>query len=313
MTTLDTVLRRTLLALSGSARIKALALRLPLTAAVVSRFVPGETVEDCLAAVRGLAANGLRASIDFLGEDTTSPERAAAVRDSYLQLIDRLAAEGLTATAEVSIKLTALGLGLPGGRELALSQAHAICDAAATAGTTVTVDMEDHTVTDATLGILAELRRDHPDTGGVLQAYLHRTMDDCSVLAGAGSRIRLCKGAYAEPAEVAHQTREEVSAGYVACARILLAGDGYPMLATHDPEMVAAVGELAAQYGREPGTYEYQMLYGIRADEQRRLAAAGQTVRVYVPFGTDWWGYFIRRLAERPANLVFFAKALVSR
>jgi len=313
MNTVDAVLRRSLLALSGSARIKALALRLPLTAAVVSRFVPGETVEECLAAVRALAADGLRASIDFLGEDTTSPEQAAAVRDAYLGVLARLADEGLADTAEVSIKLTALGLGLPGGRDLALAHAREICAAAAAAGTTVTVDAEDHTTTDTTLGILAELRRDHPDAGGVVQAYLHRTLDDCSLLAGPGSRVRLCKGAYNEPVEVAHQSREEVSASYVACARILLAGDGYPMLATHDPEMIAAVGELAAQHGRDPGSYEYQMLYGIRADEQRRLAAGGQTVRIYVPFGTDWWGYFIRRLAERPANVAFFLRALIGR
>lgn len=306
-------LRHGLLALSRSERFKALAVRLPMTAAVVSRFVPGETVADCLAAVRGLADDGLRATIDFLGEDTTNAAQAAAVRDGYLEVLAALAEAGLTDRAELSIKLTALGLGLPDGRELALAHAREICAAAAAAGTTVTVDAEDHTTTDTTLGILAELRQDYPDTGAVLQSYLHRTIEDCTVLAGAGSRVRLCKGAYAEPAEVAHQTREEVSAAYVACARILLAGDGYPMLATHDPEMIAAVGELARQYGREPGSYEYQMLYGIRADEQRRLAAAGESVRVYVPFGTDWWGYFIRRLAERPANLLFFLRSLVSR
>ena len=313
MTAVDALLRRALLALSGSDRLRAMALRLPLTSAVVARFVPGETIDDCIAAVRSLAGDRLLASIDFLGEDTTSPERAAAVRDGYLQVLERLRTEELAGSAEVSIKLTALGLGLPGGHDIALGHARDICAAAADAGTSITVDAEDHTTTDTTLGILAELRRDHPDAGGVLQAYLHRTLEDCSLLAGAGSRIRLCKGAYAEPAEVAHQTREEVSASYVACARILLAGDGYPMLATHDPEMIAAVGELAGRYGRAPGSYEYQMLYGIRSDEQRRLAACGHRVRVYVPFGTDWWGYFIRRLAERPANLVFFLKALVSR
>lgn len=313
MKSIDAALRHTLLALSRSARFKALALRLPLTASVVARFVPGETVDACLAAVRSLAADGLRASIDFLGEDTTSPAQAAAVRDGYLEVLGRLAEEGLAPVAEVSIKLTALGLGLPGGRALALGHAREICAAAEGAGTTVTVDMEDHTTTDLTLGILAELRRDYPDAGGVLQAYLHRTLDDCALLAGEGSRIRLCKGAYAEPSEVAHTTREEVSASYVACARVLLAGDGYPMLATHDPEMIAAVGELARQFDREPGSYEFQMLYGIRSDEQRRLAASGESVRVYVPFGTDWWGYFVRRLAERPANLLFFLRALVSR
>ena len=226
-----------------------------------------------------------------------------------MALLAELNAAGLSEVAEVSIKLTALGLALPGGRELALTHARAICAAASAAGTTVTVDAEDHTTTGTTLGILAELRRDYPATGGVL-SYLHRTLADCELLSSEGSRIRLCKGAYAEPAEVAHQTREEVSAAYVAGARILLAGDGYPMLATHDPEMIAAVAELARQLGREPGSYELQMLFGIRADEQRRLAASGERVRVYVPFGTDWWGYFVRRLAERPANLVFFARAL---
>ena len=307
------LLRRALLAVARSGRAKALAVRLPVTAAVVARFVPGETVADCVAAVRELAADGLRATVDFLGEDTTNAGQAAAVRDGYLSVLAGLSAAGLTGSAELSIKLTALGLGLPGGRELALAHAREICAAADRAGTTVTVDAEDHTTTDATLAVLADLRRDHPGTGGVLQAYLHRTVEDCALLAGPGSRVRLCKGAYAEPAEVAHQRREEVSASFVACARVLLAGEGYPMLATHDPEMIAAVAELARQHGRDPGDYEYQMLYGIRSDEQRRLAAAGELVRVYVPFGTDWWGYFIRRLAERPANLLFFLRALFGR
>ncbi|MCC6495646.1 MAG: proline dehydrogenase family protein [Propionibacteriaceae bacterium] len=313
MTSLDLPLRNLLLGLARSARFKALAVRLPMTAAVVARFVPGETVADCLDAVRSLAADGLLASIDYLGEDTTSPAQAAAIRDGYLDLLAQLAAAGLAGNAEVSVKLTALGVGLPDGRSLALEHTLAICAAATAVGTTVTVDAEDHTTTDTTLGILAEVRRQYPDTGGVLQAYLHRTIEDCALLAGPGSRIRLCKGAYAEPAEVALQGREEVSTAYVAAARTLLAGEGYPMLATHDPEMIAAVTELARQAGREPGTYEFQLLYGIRSDEQRRLAASGERVRVYVPFGTDWWGYFIRRLAERPANLVFFIRALFGR
>ena len=306
MSWVDGWLRGGLLALARSESFKKLAVRLPVTASVVARFVPGETIADCLRAVRSLAGDQLLATIDYLGEDTTTPEQALAIRDGYLALLAELNAAGLSEVAEVSIKLTALGLALPGGRELALTHARAICAAASAAGTTVTVDAEDHTTTGTTLGILAELRRDYPATGGVL----HRTLADCELLSSEGSRIRLCKGAYAEPAEVAHQTREEVSAAYVAGARILLAGDGYPMLATHDPEMIAAVAELARQLGREPGSYELQMLFGIRADEQRRLAASGERVRVYVPFGTDWWGYFIRRLAERPANLVFFARAL---
>ena len=307
------LLRNVLLRLARSQRFKALAVRLPMTAAVVARFVPGETVADCLTAVRALAADNLLASIDYLGEDTNTPEQAAAIRDGYLGLLSELATAGLAGSAEVSVKLTALGVGLPGGRSLAFGHANEICVAAAAIGTAVTIDAEDHTTTDTTLGIVADLRRQYPDTGGVLQAYLHRTLEDCTVLGGEGSRIRLCKGAYAEPIEVALQHREEVSTAFVACARTLLAGDGYPMLATHDPEMIAAVAELARQLGRRPGSFEYQMLYGIRSDEQRRLAAAGQKVRVYVPFGTDWWGYFIRRLAERPANLAFFVRALFGR
>lgn len=313
MSVLDRGMRHLLLALARSERIKHLAVRLPVTASVVARFVPGETVADCLAAVRALAADGLLASIDFLGEDTTSPAQAAAVRDGYLDLLTALAASGLTATAEVSVKLTALGLLLPDGRALARTHAREICAAATAHGTTVTIDAEDHTTTDTTLGVVAELRQEFPATGAAVQAYLHRTIDDCAVLATTGSRVRLCKGAYAEPAEVAFQSAEEVSAAYVACARMLLAGNGYPMLATHDPQMIAAVGELARQVGREPGSFEYQLLYGIRSDEQRRLAASGERVRVYVPFGTDWWGYFIRRLAERPANLLFFVRALFGR
>lgn len=306
-------LRRWLLALAGNERIKTLTLRLPMTAAVVARFVPGETIADCLDAVRGLNADGISATIDYLGEDTTTPAQAEAITTGYLDLLAALDAAGLADRAEVSVKLTAVGLGLDGGAELALAYAGRICAAAEAIGTTVTVDAEDHTTTDATLAVVARLRRQWPGTGAVLQAYLHRSIDDAAALSGPGSRVRLCKGAYAEPEHVAFQRREEVSAAYISCAKTLLAGEGYPMLATHDPEMIAAVADLAAQFGRPPGSFEFQMLYGIRTDEQRRLAAAGATVRVYVPFGTDWWGYFVRRLAERPANLVFFLRALVGR
>lgn len=306
-------LRSVLLLLSRSERAKNLAVRIPLTAKVVGRFVPGETIAECLAAVRELATDGLLATIDHLGEDTTTEEQAETITQGYLELLAELDAANLTGVAEVSVKLTALGMGLENGQEIAAANATRICQAAAAVGTTVTVDMEDHTTTDSTLEILEKLRREHPATAGVLQSYLHRTAADARALSGPGSRIRLCKGAYAEPAEVAFQTREEVSASYVACARILFSGEGLPMLATHDPEMIAASLELAAQAGRQPGEYEFQMLYGIRSAEQRRLVAAGESVRVYVPFGTDWWGYFIRRLAERPANLVFFIRALFGR
>ncbi len=170
--------------------------------------------------------------------------------------------------------------------------------------------MEDHTTTDRTLSTLRSLRREFPETGAVLQAYLHRTGDDCRELSGDGSRVRLCKGAYAEPASVAFETPAEVDASYVRCLEVLMRGDGYPMVATHDPALIARTVELAA--GRTSG-FEFQLLYGIRPREQERLSAAGHTVRVYVPYGDQWYGYLMRRLAERPANLGFFLRALGSR
>jgi proline dehydrogenase len=172
--------------------------------------------------------------------------------------------------------------------------------------------MEDHTTTDSTLAILRDLRKDFPETGAVLQAYLHRTEADCRALAYEGSRVRLCKGAYDEPAEVAFQSRLEVVTSYVRCLKALMAGQGYPMVASHDPRMIKIAGALATRFDRPPGSYEYQMLYGIRTDEQKRLAAAGHTVRVYVPYGQEWYGYLMRRLAERPSNLTFFLRSLVS-
>jgi proline dehydrogenase len=173
--------------------------------------------------------------------------------------------------------------------------------------------MEDHTTTDSTLGILSELRADFPDTAAVLQAYLRRTLGDCRDLATAGSRVRLCKGAYREPESVAYQKREEVDLSYVRCMNVLLSGDGYPMFATHDPRLVEIGVERAAFHGVGLDEFEFQMLYGIRPDEQRRLAAAGHTVRVYIPYGAQWYGYLMRRLAERPANLTFFARSLLSK
>jgi proline dehydrogenase len=173
--------------------------------------------------------------------------------------------------------------------------------------------MEDHTTTDSTLSILRELRQDFPETGAVLQAYLRRTEADCRDLAYAGSRVRLCKGAYKEPESVAYQQRAAVDKAFVRAMKILMNGGGYPMIATHDPRLIAIAGSLADRARRAPGSFEYQFLYGIRPDEQRRLASEGHTVRVYVPYGVDWYGYLVRRLAERPANLQFFARSLISK
>jgi proline dehydrogenase len=213
--------------------------------------------------------------------------------------------------AEVSLKLSALGQAFD--ERMAERNAREICTAASAAGTTVTLDMEDHTTTDSTLDILARLRRDYPATGAVLQAYLRRTEADCRELATAGSRVRLCKGAYKEPEHVAYQSTLDVDKSYVRCMNILMAGDGYPMLATHDPRLIAIGEDRARWFDREPDQFEFQMLYGIRPDEQQRLSGLGYTVRVYVPYGTQWYGYLMRRLAERPANLAFFARSLISK
>ncbi len=230
-----------------------------------------------------------------------------------MTLLGRLADEGLSSGAEVSVKLSAVGQALPGdGEKIALEHARQICAAATAAGTTVTLDMEDHTTTDSTLGILTELRRDFPSTGAVLQAYLYRTETDCADLAYEGSRVRLCKGAYHEPAAVAYQDKTEVDRAYVRCLKVLMAGAGYPMAATHDPRLVEIAGALAVRHERAKGSYEYQMLYGVRPDEQLRLAGQGERVRVYVPYGDQWWGYLVRRMAEKPANLTLFLRALTS-
>jgi proline dehydrogenase len=307
------VLRQPLLLLARSDRVKELVTRMPVTRHMVDRYVPGEGTTDAVAAVSHLVDDGLEATLDFLGEDTTDRSLADATVAAYLELLQRLADQGLAAHAEVSVKLSAVGQALPGdGEQVALENARRICAAAREAGTTVTLDMEDHTTTDSTLRVLAELRRDHPETGAVIQAYLRRSEEDCRALATTGSRVRLCKGAYVEPESVAYQSRLEVDLSYVRCLKVLMEGDGYPMVASHDPRMVEIAGVLAERTGRAKGSYEYQMLFGIRPDEQRRLAAAGETVRVYIPYGHEWYGYLMRRLAERPSNLALFVKSLVS-
>ena len=285
----------------------------PIARNVVQRFVPGETGDDAVVATRQLAGAGLSVSLDHLGEDTTTRQQADAIVFAYLDLLERLGKADLTAMTEVSIKLFALGQGLADGDKIALANAEQICSAARAAGMTVTVDMEDHTTTDSTLEAVSELRKEFPDTGAVLQAYLYRTEGDCRDLAYAGSRVRLCKGAYAEPESVAFHDRDEIDLSYVRCLKILMAGEGYPMLATHDPRLIEIGQWLAADRGRGLDSYEFQMLYGIRPTEQRRLADLGHRVRVHVPYGSDWYGYLVRRLAERPANLAFFARSLISK
>lgn len=308
------LLRQPLLLLARSEMVKKFVSTMPVSAGIVSNHVPGETTASAVEATAALLDGGLKVTLDFLGEDTLDAEQAEATVAAYIDLLQQLSARGLTRSAEVSVKLSAIGQALPeNGTKIALENARTICRAARNAGTTVTLDMEDHTTTDSTLAILRDLRKDFPETGAVLQAYLHRTEADCRSLAYEGSRVRLCKGAYKEPEAVAFQVGLEVDKSYVRCLKVLLAGQGYPMIASHDPRMVEIASSLVSRFGREQGSYEFQMLYGIRPDEQRRLAASGETMRVYIPYGLEWYGYLMRRLAERPQNLSFFVKSLISK
>lgn len=315
------MLRSTILAASHNRTLERAVSTAPISRSVVRRFVGGPDASSAVGASSTLVEDGLLVTLDHLGEDTTDVAQATAVTDAYRLLLDSLSKAGLTerlapltARAEVSVKLSAIGQALPGdGARIALDNVRAIATAARAVGATVTLDAEDHTTTDLTLATLGELRADFPDAGAVLQAYLRRTEGDCADLSGAGSRVRLCKGAYDEPASVAYREKSDVDLSYVRCMNILLAGQGYPMWATHDPRLIEIARVRAMSVGRPVDTYEFQMLYGVRPDAQRTLAEAGQQVRVYLPYGKEWYGYLVRRLAERPANMTFFLRSLLSK
>jgi proline dehydrogenase len=308
------MLRPALLAAARSARLRSLVQALPVTRSVVDRFVAGDCVADAVAVTRRLAEDGRRVTLDHLGEGVADGNQAGRTADAYRLLLGELDAAGLAGGVDVSVKLSAVGQFLPvDGEKIALANAQDICESAAAVGATVTLDMEDHTTTDSTLSVLRELRVDFPWVGAVLQAYLRRTEGDCRDLSGEGSRVRLCKGAYSEPASVAFGKKAEVDLSYVRCLRVLMAGRGYPMVGSHDPRMIAIASRLATIAGRAPSDHEFQMLYGIRPEEQHRIAADGDIMRIYVPYGEAWYGYFMRRLAERPANVGFFLRSFTTK
>lgn len=304
-------LRSVISAAARNDTIKQAVTTAPVSRGLVARFVPGETTADALAASTELTDAGLSVTLDYLGEDSTDSERAERTVAAYIELLEALGERGLAERAEVSVKLSAVGSKFD--RLYAYKGISRICKAAESAGTTVTLDMEDRTTTDDTLNMLTLLRQKWPSTGVVVQAYLKRTLEDCEQLAEQGARVRLCKGAYAEPSTVAYSDPYEVSRNYLRCAEVLLAGSGYPMFATHDPQLLAILDERVRYHDRGRDDFEYQMLYGVRPEEQKKLVAEGNTVRVYVPYGEQWYGYLMRRLAERPANLAFFGRALVSK
>ncbi|MEU0816892.1 proline dehydrogenase family protein [Streptomyces mirabilis] len=302
-----------ILAASRSDRMRRFVSAAPGTKQVVARFIAGESVDQVVPVVQDAVAKGLEVTLDVVGEDITTREQAFAARDAYLELIEHLKELDLGTKAEMSIKLSMFGQALEGGHELALANVRPVVEAAAAIGTTVTLDAEDHTTLDSMFAIHEELRKDFPRTGCVIQAYLYRTEADARRLAASGSRVRLVKGAYKEPTEVAYQDKAETDKAYVRVLRVLMEGEGYPMIGSHDPRLISIAQELARKAGRKLDEYEFQMLYGIRSEEHLRLAAEGHRMRVYTAYGTDWYGYFMRRLAEKPANLLFFARSILTK
>ncbi|TAL13293.1 MAG: proline dehydrogenase [Chloroflexota bacterium] len=302
-------MRAVILGLTHRRFIGRLATRLPLTRSMVARFVAGETMDAAMPALERMRAAGYRTTVDILGESVRSAAAARAAANAYVAALHSLDQAGLD--LNVSLKLSQMGLLLDSA--IMRENVARILTAAAASNAFVRIDMEDHTTTDATLAVWEELRpvmAGSGDVGVVLQAMLLRTPADAERLVGAGARIRLCKGAYREPADVAHQARADVDAAYLAVMRRLLDEGHYPALATHDDRIVDEAIAYARERGIGPERFEFQMLYGVRRDLQERLLKEGWTVRIYVPIGSEWYPYFMRRLAERPANVLFLIGSL---
>lgn len=274
---------------------------------VALRFVAGEGLEDAMRVVRRLNADGFAVSLDCLGENVSDPAMAADAKKTYLASLDRIAADG--SRASVSVKLTQMGLDVDAA--LARENTEALVARAAEAGTSVTLDMEDHRYTDRTIEMCVALAQAYPGAVGLaLQCYLHRTAEDLDRVVAAGAHVRLCKGAYKEPRAIAFHSRSDVSDSYRRLAERLLASPSYAMIATHDDSLIDHAIAVIEKTGRAPGTFEFQMLYGVRRELQRDLVRRGYPLRVYVPFGSQWYPYLMRRIAERPANVRFFVEAI---
>lgn len=300
-------MRSFLISLSRRRSLARIAMGTPVTRTVVARFVAGETLEEALPALAELKRAGLRTTVDVLGESVTSGDQAAAGTQSYLATLAALSGAGLD--VNVSVKLTALGLEI--GRDLCRANVTRIVESAESMGGFVRFDMEDHTKTEATLDIWRDVHEAHPNVGVVIQSALRRSSADVDRIIAVGGRVRLCKGAYDEPPTVAYRTKRAVDANYLRLMDRLLRADVYPALATHDPRIIARAIEAAEIMGLPRGRFEFQMLYGVRRDLQRTLVDRGYTVRIYVPYGREWYPYFMRRLAERPANVGFMLRAVV--
>ena len=299
-------LRAFFLFLSNRRWVANIVLRLGLARRMAFRFVAGTTLDDAVEAVRALNAGGARATLDVLGEAVTDRAMAEGAARVYVTTIERIAAEGLD--ANVSLKLTQMGLDL--GVDACLEVMQPVVEAGDRLGVFVRIDMESSAHTDRTLEAVRRLRTAGHDVGPVLQAYLHRSMDDVRPFAADRVRTRICKGAYAEPAEIAWQARDDINRSFVALCTLLLEADAEPAVATHDPDMLEAVKRVVAERAIPLDRFEFQLLYGIRRDLQEQLLDDGYRLRVYVPYGTEWYPYFMRRLAERPANVAFLVRSL---
>jgi len=303
-------MRSLFLSLSHRRSVGRLATRLPFTRPVVARFVAGESLASALPALRRARADGFRTTVDILGESVTDLDAARAAADSYVAALAALDAEGLD--LNVSVKLSQMGLGL--GQPVARDNLARVLVAAAGVGAFVRIDMEDHSTTDATLDLWQQLRpamAGSGEVGVVIQSALRRSDADVERLIAAGARVRLCKGAYKEPPSVAYADKAEVDAAYIRLMERLLADGVAPAIATHDDRMVDHAIAFARAHDLAPASFEFQMLFGVRRDLQDRLLRDGWAVRIYVPFGDRWYPYFMRRLAERPANVAFLVRSLL--
>jgi proline dehydrogenase len=301
------ILRSVFIALSGSASLRHFAESSALGGRMSSRFVAGTSVEEVLSVAEAVNRQGISTSLDSLGENVHSPQEAEQAAHVYHRLLDAIERQHLD--ANVSVKLTQMGMDLDPA--LALANAASLVSHAAKAGTFVRIDMEGSDYTQATLDMVCKLHAldgNRGRVGVVIQAYLYRSAVDIDRLLALGIRIRLCKGAYKEPASLAFPEKADVDKNFIRLMQVLLPSGVYHGIATHDEKMIEATCRFAKERGIAPDEFEFQMLYGIRRDLQKSLVADGYRLRVYIPFGTDWYPYLMRRLAERPANLLFMAR-----
>jgi proline dehydrogenase len=308
---IQTVSKAFFTTLAGSASLKKLASRYGMRGprSFARRFIAGETVEEAIAAVRIIEASGLRQTLDLLGESVANMAEADTATRAYLEVLDRIVASGIG--RNISLKLTQLGLTID--RATCVDNLRRILDAATRHDFFVRIDMENSPFTQVTLDVFETMwQQGYRNVGIVLQSSLPRSLDDARRMNELGARVRIVKGAYKEPRAVAYQEKAQVDAAFVEITKLLLSEGTYPAMATHDPAMIAAVKSHAAAHGVTPDRFEFQMLFGIRRDLQATLSSEGFVVRVYVPFGREWFPYFMRRLGERPANIGFVIRGILS-